>query len=77
MTLAEQLRVGAPGEHVLVCYRLKDTVITDAPVTRGLCETGDDGFLDRVVEHSVQRLADGSFEGVPARRAGRRRRFAT
>ena len=65
VTLAEQLSVGAPGEHVLVSYHLKDTVLTDAPVTRGLCETGKDGLLDRVVEHSVQRLDDGSFEGSP------------
>ena len=64
-TLADHLREGAVGEHVLVGYHLKDTVITDEPVTRGICETGADGYLRRVVEHSVQRLSDGSFEGSP------------
>lgn len=65
VALAEQLRGGAPGEHVLVSYHLRDTVLTDAAVTRGVCEIGKDGLLDRVVEHSVRRLPDGSFEGSP------------
>jgi hypothetical protein len=64
-TLADQLRRGAPGEHVIVSYRLKDTVITDEPVTRGLCESNGDGFLTRIVENRVQRLADGTFEASP------------
>jgi len=65
VTLAEQLRHGRPDEHVLVGYRLADTVITDAPLTRGLCETGADAALRAIVEHSVRRLPDGSFEGSP------------
>jgi GTP:adenosylcobinamide-phosphate guanylyltransferase len=64
-TLAKRLASGATGEHVLVSYRLRDTIITDETVTRGLCEVGDDGYLSRIVEHKVQRLADGSFEGAP------------
>ncbi len=70
LTLAEHLRAGPPGEHVLVGYRLKDTVITDAPVTRGLCETGADGYLSRIVEYSVQSLPDGGFEGSPVAERG-------
>jgi|SRR5271165_1567233 len=65
VTLGEQLRLGEPGEHLLVAYQLKDTVITDAPITRGLCETDADDLLTRVVEHSVRRLPDGTFEGSP------------
>jgi len=65
VALSTQLRDGAPGEHVIVSYRLEDTILTDAPVTRGVCEIGDDGFLNRVVEHSVRRLPGGGFEALP------------
>ena len=58
-------QAGAPGEHVLVGYRLRDTIITDETVTRGLCEVGGDGYLSRIIEHKVQRLAEGGFEGAP------------
>jgi len=64
-TLADELRKSVPGEHVIVAYHLRDTVITDDEVTRGLCETGDDKYLTRVVEHKVRRLSDQSFEGAP------------
>jgi hypothetical protein len=64
-TLADHLRKGNPGEHVVVAYQLKDTVITDDAVTRGLCEADENGYLSRVVEHKVRRLEDGSFEGAP------------
>jgi len=70
VTLADHLRAIPPGEHVVVGYHLKDTVISDAPLTRGLCETTADGYLSRVVEYSVQRLADGSFEGSPVEGRG-------
>ena len=65
VTLADQLRRPTQGEHVLVGYRLKDTVITDDPVTRGICETGDDALLSRIIEQQVRRLPDGTFEGSP------------
>jgi len=64
-TLADHLREGAAGEHVLVGYHLKDTVITDEAVTRGLCEIGGDGYLSRIVENRVLRVAGGDFEGSP------------
>jgi hypothetical protein len=65
VTLADQLRDGTPGAHVLVGYHLRDTVLTDSPVTRGLCETDKDGFLARIVEQRMQRLPDGAFDGSP------------
>jgi len=64
-TLADQLRKGNPGEHVLVGYHLKDTVITDDTVTRGLCQIEADDYLNRIVERKVRRLGDGTFEGSP------------
>ena len=75
--LAGNLRDGAPGEHVLVAYRLADTVLTDAAVTRGVCEAGADHYLTRVVEQSVRRQHDRSFEAAPIAgpEAGRARRL--
>jgi hypothetical protein len=49
------------GRHVAIGYRLSETVITDAPVTRGVCETDGDGFLLRVVEQTVTREPGGFF----------------
>ena len=57
VTLADHPRDGTPGDHVLVGYHLKDTVITDEAVTRGLCEIGGDGYLSRIVENRVLRVA--------------------
>jgi hypothetical protein len=42
--LAGQL-ASTTGEHALVGYRLRATVATDDPVTRGICEVSDDGYL--------------------------------
>ena len=64
VALAEHLKVPS-AEQVLVAYRLRDTVLTDATVTRGICEAGADSLLGRIVEHSVRRLPDGTFEGSP------------
>jgi hypothetical protein len=64
-TLAEHLHEGSPGDHLIVSYQLRDTVITDSPVTRGLCETGEGHLLSRIVEQRIQRLPDGAFEGSP------------
>ncbi len=46
--LAELLAEG--DEHVLVGYQLASTVVTDDPVTRGICEVGPDGHLVRLTE---------------------------
>lgn len=51
--------------HVLVGYRLMRTIITSAPVKRGLCEEDDDGNLKRVVEHAVNLRDDGRFDATP------------
>lgn len=64
-TLADEMRIGVGDEHLLVSYRLSETVITDAEVTRGLCVIGEDGYLSRIVEHKVRRLSDGTFEAAP------------
>jgi len=59
--LARQLAEG--DEHAIVAYRLRDTIVADAPVTRGTCEVGPDGHLVRLVERrAVARCLDGSFE---------------
>jgi hypothetical protein len=65
VTLAGHLRDATAGDHVLVAYHLRNTVLTDSPVIRGLCETGENDFLARIVEQRMQRLPDGSFEGTP------------
>lgn len=57
--LGKELADMAPRSHLTVAYRLTDTVITDAPVTRGVCETDPDGYLLRVVEEVVIRQPDG------------------
>ncbi len=58
--LADHLGDGAFG-HALVGYRLRDTVATADPVTRGICEVGADGALRSLTERrQVTRLGDGS-----------------
>lgn len=55
-----------PDEHVLIGYRLDQTVLTDAPVTRGICVTKPDGYLEVVREQTVQANASGrGFSGCP------------
>lgn len=62
--LAHQVEDLAPDEHVIVGYRLGQTVLTEAPVTRGVCVTKQ-GYLDLVQEQVVQRQASGRFTGRP------------
>jgi len=62
-------------EHAIVSFRLRDTVVTGDPVTRGTCEVRPDGRLERLVERrSVTWRADdtfGSADGaVPAELSG-------
>jgi hypothetical protein len=57
--LAGHLRRGDP-QHVAVCYRLHDTLLGDAPVTRGLCHVDGEGMLEAVDERRrVTPLPDG------------------
>ncbi len=48
-------------EHALVAYRLRATVATGDPVTRGICLVGSDGLLRSLVERrQVARIGDGA-----------------
>ncbi|HEY5024250.1 MAG TPA: NTP transferase domain-containing protein [Acidimicrobiales bacterium] len=59
--LARRLADGV--EHAIVAYRLGDTIVADAPVTRGTCAVGADGRLQRLVERrGVARRPDGAFD---------------
>ena len=59
--LADQLGTST-GEHALVAYRLRATVATDDPVTRGICEVERRGYLAALVERRlVTRRDDGEF----------------
>ena len=59
--LARQLAESA--DHAIVSYRLRDTIVADAPVTRGTCEVGPDGHLLRLVERrAVAQRPDGAFD---------------
>jgi len=60
----------AASRHLLVAYRLVRTVLTAGPVTRGLCEVGEDEQLLRIVEHTVRLRDDGRFEAAPLARPG-------
>ncbi len=47
--LAQQLGSGLE-EHVLIGYQLQATVATDEPVTRGICQVDDRGYLTALTE---------------------------
>jgi hypothetical protein len=58
--LVGSLRRG--DDHVLVAYRLADTIVSGGPVTRGTCEISPDGMLAGLVERRlVRRQPDGRF----------------
>ena len=50
--LARQLQDSASvsGEQALVAFALKDTIVSDKPVTRGTCVVNADGTLSAIVE---------------------------
>ena len=50
--------------HLLIGYRLANTVLTDATVTRGICRQDDEGYLVEVSEQKVTARGEG-FVGVP------------
>lgn len=54
-----------PVTHVLVAYRLAQTILTSAPVIRGVCEVDAGGTLRAIVEHRVEPGGDGRFAAVP------------
>lgn len=59
--LVSQLE-GNAGEHVLIGYPLSATVVSDDPVTRGICEVGPDGLLVVLTE---RRKVTRGGEGEP------------
>ena len=61
----QEIAAGADPAHVLVCYQLVRTILTDEPVKRGLCELRADGTLADVVEHHVRLRTDGGFDARP------------
>jgi hypothetical protein len=66
--LAREIELLLPDEHVIVGYPLDQTVLTDAPVTRGVCLTTG-GYLEVVQEQTVRRREGGGFTGRPIRAA--------
>lgn len=59
--LADHLATPSPT-NALVAYRLRQAVVGDAPVTRGICEVGPDETLRSVTERRmVMAVGDGSF----------------
>lgn len=62
--LAREVERLEPRVHGLVGYRLADTILTEAPVTRGVCETHLSGELARIAEQKVERRT-GGFLGYP------------
>ncbi|MGO9557818.1 MAG: NTP transferase domain-containing protein [Acidimicrobiales bacterium] len=56
--LHQEIRGLPDRTHSIIGYRLADTVLTDAPVTRGICETSPGGELVRIVEQQVVRQDD-------------------
>lgn len=53
------------GQHVLVGYRLANTVLNNQPVKRGLCVVSEQGLLSDLVEHHICLRPDGSYDAVP------------
>ena len=58
-------RLATSGEHVIVAYRLADTIIGNGLVTRGICRVDETGHLTELVEHMVYQGHDGLFLGRP------------
>jgi CTP:molybdopterin cytidylyltransferase MocA len=59
--------VGAPAPHLLVSYRMADTIFGTATVTRGVCRTDPAGHLIDIVEQKVTAIDPEltRFAGVP------------
>jgi CTP:molybdopterin cytidylyltransferase MocA len=51
--------------HLLVAYRLTNTVLNEGRVNRALCDVASDGRLRAVREHTMARREDGSFDAMP------------
>ena len=55
----------ARAPHLLVSYRLVQTVLTNGPLSRGLIAVSPSGCLDAIVEHTVRLRDDGRFDATP------------
>ncbi len=52
----------AAATNALVAFRLRNAVVGDEPVTRGVCEVGPDGLLRAIVERrQVRPFGEGRF----------------
>jgi hypothetical protein len=59
--LADHLRLN-PGTQALVGFSLAGAVLGEGPVTRGVCETDDEGMLRSIVERrQIIAVGDGRF----------------
>jgi hypothetical protein len=56
--LADHLRGDDPAE-ALVAFRLRNAMVGDAPVTRGVCSVDEDGFLVSIAERRQVMPAEG------------------
>jgi hypothetical protein len=65
LTGAIAMYKGDLDAHVLVGYKLLQTVLTSESVNRGLIEIGDDGHLAGISEHRVALRSDGMYESRP------------
>ena len=67
VTRAESLKAmqGQDKSASMVAYCLKNTVSENGTVTRGVCETDDNGFLQRVTEtYGIKPFPDGTIRDV-------------
>jgi hypothetical protein len=66
--LARQLNSGRE-EHALIGYRLRATIATDDPVTRGICAVDGQGYLEALTERRqiIRHLNGESFSSEDGR----------
>lgn len=69
LALLHQHLVGGSDRNALVAYRLRNAVIGDAPVTRGICEVDGEGFLRSIDERrKLSPLPNGCFAAGDGRK---------
>lgn len=59
---ADEADPNSGAHHAIVCYRLRHTLIGDAPVTRGVCRVEDDGLLHAIDERRKVTPVGGRIE---------------
>ena len=52
-------KASTPGEHGCICYDLIKTLSPTGTVSRGICQTNEDGSLSRIDERKNIKLEDG------------------